>query len=161
MATDERASPATFELPNGGGGTDPFRLDEVTESTVVVLFQRDYHCRNCRQQATDVERRLDEFTAADALPVSVLPESPERTAEWAASIDASYPILADPDTQVGEAYDQPTRFGVLGSLSDLVGRMPLAVVLDTDGPRVRRRFPGNSPSDRPTIDELLDACRED
>lgn len=43
-----------FELPNVGAGPDPFRLSDVASLTeldpVVLIFQRDYHCVNCREQ---------------------------------------------------------------------------------------------------------------
>jgi peroxiredoxin Q/BCP len=70
--------------------------------------------------------------------------------------------LADPSKAVSDEYDQPTRFGALGSLHDLVGRMPLAVVFDTtDGePTVAKTYEGKTPGDRPTVDEFLDDVRD-
>ena len=52
----------------------------------------------------------------------------------------------------GEAYDQPTRFGALGSLHDLVGRMPKAVVFDARSgtPEVAAVNEGSMPADGPT-----------
>ena len=52
----------------------------------------------------------------------------------------------------GEAYDQPTRFGALGSLHDLVGRMPKAVVFDARSgtPEVAAVHEGSMPADGPT-----------
>ena len=37
-------------LPNVGPGPDPFTLDALPEDIVVVvlLFQRDHYCTNCR-----------------------------------------------------------------------------------------------------------------
>lgn len=151
-----------FECPNVGGGPDPLSLESVADGTdaVVLLFQRDYHCRNCRQQARQIEDRIGEFTRTDAVPVSVLPESRDRTADWAEATGVSYPVLADPDGELAESYDQPTRFGVLGAVSDLVGRMPLAVVVDAMGrePRIAARYEGSRPADRPTVADLLADC---
>ncbi|PSP41530.1 peroxiredoxin [Halobacteriales archaeon QH_10_70_21] len=61
----------------------------------------------------------------------------------------------------GEAYDQPTRFGALGSLHDLVGRMPKAVVFDARSgtPEVAAVHEGPMPADRPDVDEFLAAVR--
>lgn len=124
-----------FELENVAAGPDPFRLSAVADredlEAIVLLFQRDYHCVKCRRQVQAVADRYEEFEARDALVVSVLPESPERTASWQERYDLPFPLLADPSTDVGDEFDQPTRFGTLGSLSDFVGRMPLALVLDT------------------------------
>ena len=154
-----------FELPNAGAGSDPFSLSAVAAApdtdAVVLLFQRDYHCGNCRKQVQAIRDRYDEFEALHAAVVSILPEPPERAAEWQDSYDLPFALLADPNTDVSDAYDQPVRFGVLGSLHDLVGRMPVAIVLDTRSgePVVAYTYEGRMPADRPDIDDLLDEIR--
>lgn len=151
-----------FEQPNVGSGPDPLTLAGIEDGTdaVVLLFQRDYHCRNCRAQAREVEDRLSEFKRADAMPVSVLPESRDQTAAWVETTEVSYPVVADPDGELSAAYEQPTRFGIVGGLSDLLGRLPLAVVVDTTGqePAVAARYAGSSPGDRPALDALISDC---
>lgn len=151
-----------FSLPNVGPGRDPYGPTEaaVDHDALLLLFQRDYYCGNCRKQVAAVADRYDEFVGAGAEVASVLPESVDRTREWQAIVDLPYPVLADPGGETGDAYDQPTRFGALGNLFDLVGRMPLAVVLDLrGGPAVAETFPGSRPADRPEVDDLLAACR--
>ncbi|WP_336037238.1 redoxin domain-containing protein [Halobacterium yunchengense] len=154
-----------FELENVGAGESPFRLADALADddvdAVVVLLQRDYHCRNCRQQVQDVAERYDEFAAAGAVVVSVLPEPADRAADWQDAYDLPYPLLADPEKAVSDDLDQPTRFGFLGGLHDLVGRMPEALVVDVTGdePAVPFVHEGSSPADRPSIDELLSAAR--
>lgn len=153
-----------FELPNVGPGPHPFTLNSVAaedHDAIVLLFQRDYHCRNCRRQVREVADRYEAFRALDALVVSILPESRDRAADWQAIVGAPYPVLADPGAAAGDAYDQPTRFSILGSLHDIVGRMPLAVVLDVrDGAlRLAASFPGDRPADRPSVDTLLAECQ--
>jgi peroxiredoxin Q/BCP len=155
-----------FELENVGAGQSPFRLrDAVADDdvdAVVVLLQRDYHCRKCRQQVQDVADRYDEFQAENALVVSVLPEPADRARNWQDDYDLPYPLLADPEKAVADDLDQPTRFGVLGTLHDMVGRMPEALVLDvqSDDPTVEFVHRGSSPADRPSVADLLDAARE-
>lgn len=155
-----------FELPNVGRGDSPFRLSDAVDEdgvdAVVVLLQRDYHCRRCRQQVQDVAGRYDEFEAEDALVVSVLPEPPDRARNWQETYGLPYPLLADPEKAVSDDLEQPTRFGFLGGLHDLVGRMPEAIVVDVSGtePAVEFVHRGSSPSDRPSIDDLLAAVRE-
>ena len=166
--TATSSSPDTvpdFELPNASAGPDPFSLssaaaDAGTEA-VVLLFQRDHHCGNCRKQVQAIADRYDEFEALNAAVVSILPEPVERASEWQDSYDLPFALLADPDTDVSDAYDQPVRFGVLGSLHDLVGRMPVAMVLDTRSgePAVAYTYEGRRPADRPEIDDLLDEIR--
>ena len=158
--------PPEFELSNVAAGPDPFSLaDAVADpgiDALVLLFQRDYHCGNCRKQVQAVAERYDEFEALNATVVSILPEPVDRARSWQASYDLPFPLLADPDTAVSDAYDQPVRFGVLGSLHDLVGRMPVAMIVDTQGeePRIAYTYEGRMPADRPEIDDLLDRLRD-
>lgn len=155
-----------FELENVGAGTSPFRLEDTLSDpdidAVVLLLQRDYHCRKCRQQVQDVAARYDEFEAENALVVSVLPESVDQARNWQESYDLPFPLLADPAKQLGDDLDQPSRFGVLGNLHDMIGRMPEALVVDVRGtdPDIPFVHKGTSPSDRPSIDELLAEVRK-
>jgi peroxiredoxin Q/BCP len=154
-----------FELPNAGAGPDPFALsaaaaDHDTDA-IVLLFQRDYHCGNCRKQVQAIADRYDEFEALNATVVSVLPEPPDRARSWQESYDLPFPLLADPEADVSDAYDQPVRFGILGSLHDLVGRMPVALVLNVRAgePAVAYTYEGRMPADRPEIEDLLAEVR--
>lgn len=156
----------TFELENAGAGTSPFRLEDPLSNpdidAVILLLQRDYHCPKCRQQVQDVATRYDEFEAENALVVSVLPESVDQARNWQEAYDLPFPLLADPAKQLGDDLDQPSRFGVLGDLHDMIGRMPEALVIDVrgDDPTVTYVHKGTSPSDRPSIDELLTEVRK-
>lgn len=156
-------SAPAFELDNVGPGPDPLSLSDLVGAVdaVVVLLQRDHYCTNCRKQVQSVADRYEEFRERDAEVVSIVPESRERVAEWQASYDLPFPLLADPETDVSDAYDQPVRFGILGSLHDLVGRMPVALVLDVRAgePAVAYTYEGRMPADRPEIEDLLAEVR--
>lgn len=93
--------------------------------------------------------------------MAVLPESSEKARKWQDSYEPPYPLLADSAKELGEKFDQPTRFGALGNLHDMIGKMPEALVIDVTGadPEVRFIHKGTSPGDRPTIDELLAEVR--
>jgi len=147
----------SFELANGGVGPDPLRLDALEAAFVVLLFQRDHLCGSCREQVQEIAARYAEFRDRNAAVVSVLPESKERAAEWAASYDLPFPVVADPESETADRFGQPVRFGFLGELHDLLGRMPLVVIIDrrADEPRLVYSHVGNAPSDRPTIEGLL------
>jgi peroxiredoxin Q/BCP len=146
-----------FELPNVGPGPDPFRLDAVEADFLLLFFQRDYYCTNCRSQVQTLADRYEEFCARDAEVVSILPESVDQTRDWQTEYDLPYPLLADPDAAVGDQYDQPVRFGPLGRISDFFGRMPEVVVLDLRGdePTVAYTYRSRSTFDRPSVDDLL------
>lgn len=147
----------SFELPNGGSGPDPLQLNAIKAPLVVLLFHRDYHCRNCQEHVRDIADRYDEFRSRNAVVVSVLPEEKDRAAEWAESYGLPFPVLADPDNEMAEQFGQPVRFGMLGQLHDLIGRMPLVLIIDRrpDEPRLIYSHVGDAPGDRPTIEGLL------
>lgn len=150
-----------FELENVAAGPNMFAFSEAASDpgtdTIVLLFQRDYHCRDCRQQVQEIAERYGDFEEVNASVVAILPEPADHAAEWHRQYDLPFPLLADPSKAVSETYDQPTRFGPLGSLHDLIGRMPLAVVFGvTDSePTVMNTYEGKTPSDRPSINDLL------
>jgi peroxiredoxin Q/BCP len=148
-----------FSLPNVGPGPDPFSLGAVGDdvSFVLLFFQRDYHCIKCRQQVQALAERHDAFLERDAIVVSVLPEPAEQAREWVRRYDLPFPLLADDSARVSDAFDQPVRFGALGSFSDFFGRMPQIVALDVrEEPVVAWVDRGRSTFDRPSIDEILD-----
>ncbi|MFB6218322.1 MAG: redoxin domain-containing protein [Halobacteriaceae archaeon] len=151
-----QAAPA-FSLPNVGPGPDPFGLHSGDAAFLVLFFQRDHYCTNCRSQVQTVADHVGAFRERDAEPVSVLPEPVERAEEWQDRYDLPYPLLADPDASVSAAYGQPVRFGALGSFSDFLGRMPEVVAVDrrADPPGIAYTYRGSSTFDRPGVEELL------
>lgn len=156
----EQAAAPEFELPNVGPGPDPCSLADLARDHdfVVLFFQRDYHCTNCRKQVSQVKDRYSSYRARGATPVSILPEPRERAQEWQDRYELPYPLLADPGTDVADAYGQTVRFGMLGEYSDFLGRMPKVVVLDTRGdPRILWTHSGRSTFDRPSTRDILDA----
>lgn len=149
-----------FSLTNVAAGPDPFSLSALGDDVefVVLFFQRDHYCTNCRKQVQELAAHDDDFRKRDARIVSIVPEPVERVASWQASYDLPYPLLADPEAEIGEAYDQPVRFGLLGRFSDFFGRMPEVVIIDRRGPTPEIAYvhKGRSTFDRPDIQELLD-----
>lgn len=148
-----------FTLPNVGPGPDLVSPDSpAADGEAVVLFlHRDYHCNIRRRQVQQIADRIESFKREATMPMSVLPEPVDRARSWQEQYELPYPLLADPNKEVGAQYDQQTRFGVVGRLHDLFGRMPSVVVLDTrtDEPRLDRVYHGDSPRDRPSMDEVL------
>jgi peroxiredoxin Q/BCP len=154
----EGTTPPEFELPNVSVGPDPLSLSEVAEMVdfAVLLLLRDYHCPKCKQQVQDVATRAEALSERNAAVIGILPEPRERAEQWEAEFDLPFPLLADAEKEVGDKYDQPTRFGAFGRLHDLIGRMPETVVLDVrDEPEIIHTHEGESASDRPSVDELL------
>lgn len=150
--------PPEFELRNAGTGPDPLSLSTIAESVdfAILLLLRDYHCPKCREQVQRVAKKAEQLNRNDTAVVPILPDSYEKAADWQTEYDLPFPLLADPSGNVGEDYDQPRRFGALGRLHDLLGRMPKALLLDLrDGPEVLSVHEGEMPDDRPELEELL------
>lgn len=155
-----------LQLPNAGAGPDPLSLGELAErdevDAIVLLFQRDYYCMQCRQQVQRVNERYAEFTTRNAWVVSVLPEDEAAARKWVETYELMLPVLADPEGVAAGAYGQPTRWGMLGEALDLLGRLPKAVVLDTGEGELAPRLvhEGEDPGDRPSVDALLAKVEE-
>jgi len=164
MSGDE-AVPA-FELPNVGVGPDPLSLADLIENVqfAVLLFLRDYHCPHCKAQVQALGEAATAFNDHDAVVVPILPEPQERAAAWRDGFEMSFPfpLLADGEKSVAEKYDQPTRYGALGGLHDLLGRLPKAVILDTrgDDAEVVYTHRGDAVDDRPDVATLLEQVEQ-
>lgn len=151
-------APPSFELRNAGIGPDPLSLDDVADLVdfAILLLLRDYHCPKCRQQVTRVAEQAEAVERRNTAVIPVLPDSYEKATTWQEEYDLPFPLLADPEGAVGEAYDQNRRFGALGRLHDVIGRMPKAVVIDfREEPRIVDAHDGDSPGDRPPLETLL------
>ncbi|WP_459194586.1 peroxiredoxin family protein [Halosimplex sp. J119] len=154
-----------FLLANVGSGPDPCSLAALGDAEFVVLaFFRDFHCDWCRKQVRTLADDYDDFRDRDAAVAAVLPEPAERARRWVDRYDPPFPLLADPDGTVADAYDQPTQLGGLGAANDFLGRLPAVFVLDARGdePRFAWAHRGDSPRDRPDAAEVcakLDALR--
>jgi peroxiredoxin Q/BCP len=149
-----------FSLPNVGPGPDPVSLSALSadHDFALLLFQRDHYCTNCRQQVQTVAGRYDEFAERDTEVVSIVPEPPEKVRQWQDSYDLPYPLVADPETAAGDAYDQPVRFGLLGNWSDFLGRQPEAVLVALRrDPEIVWQYRSKTTFDRPRVDDLLSA----
>jgi peroxiredoxin Q/BCP len=161
MSTDSSTATVApaFELDNVGAGPDPLSLSALAGDNefVLLLFQRDYHCGNCRKQVQVFADWYDDFQDRETEVVSIVPEPRERVQSWQDEYDLPYPLCADPEKTVSEAYEQPVRFGILGKVSDLFGRMPKAVLLDCRGeePTIVYAHEGSSTWDRPELQEIF------
>jgi peroxiredoxin Q/BCP len=164
MSTPEaQSSVPEFELQNVGVGPDPLSLAEVASVSdfAVLLFLRDYHCPRCKAQVENLAAEAERFNERNAAVLPILPEPQARAESWKNEFDWAFPfpLLADGSKTVADKYDQPTQYGALGSLHDMIGRLPQSIVLDTRGDDTEVIFShrGDSAGDRPEADDLLDA----
>lgn len=162
MSTQRPKSGATapnFELPNVGVGPDPLSLDRIVDQVdfAVLLLLRDYHCPKCKNQVQTLAEEARQFAELNAVVLPVLPEPVEKAERWQEQFDLPFPLLADPQKDLAEKYDQPTRYGTLGKVHDLIGRLPESVILDTraNEAEIVYTYEGESAGDRPEIETLL------
>jgi len=89
-----------------------------------------------------------EFRAKGAYLVTLVVASPGSVQQTKQALGLPYPVLADTDHQVADAY------GVYDLLGDGYAA-PAVFVIDTDG-QILWQHIGGDPGDRPTAQEILD-----
>ena len=153
-----------FELGNAGPGPDPCSLSALADGGefVVLYFQRDHECTDCRTQVRQTRDRYDGFRARDAVPAFVLPGPRDHAQGWHDEFELPFPVLADADGTVASAYGQPVRLAFASDWSDFFGRMPTVAVVDArgDDPVLAWTTAGKTVYDRPTTSDVLDAVDE-
>jgi len=149
-------------FPNAGPGPDELSLRAIAGredvDAIILLLQRDYLCSKCRKQVRTVAAQYEAFRSAGAEVVAVLPEPKDRVVKWVTSYDLPFPFFADPETVLGDALEQPVRFGLLGKAADLIGRMPEAALFDARNGSLElvNVHRGKYPADRPSVEQLLE-----
>lgn len=156
-------TPPAFELPNVGAGPDPLSLEAVGAAAdfAIVLMLRHYHCPMCRARVRKIVEWTESIERDDTVVIVVLPNGEGKAGRLAAKYDLPFALLADPDGEICDGFEQRHRFGRLGRLHDLIGRMPKAVVLDLRGePAIVEDHDGKTPADRPALADLLGTVDE-
>ena len=127
--TAEVGSPAPeFTLP-GTDSTDTGRRDyslrEYRGQVVVLVFYPGDSTAVCTRQLSSYNEDIDSFTEAGAQVVAISPQSVASHDEFSCKQGGfAFPLLADTDKAVGEAY------GILGPLGFY---RRSAFVIDADG----------------------------
>lgn len=99
----EKGSPAPdFTLPSDTGAD--VTLSALKGKKVVLYFYPKDDTPGCTTQACDFRDSLPRFEGADAVVLGVSPDSVESHGEFRAKHDLNYPLLADVDHRVAEAY---------------------------------------------------------
>ena len=139
-------------------GVDPrtgeervFRRSEFEGAPLVVVFYPADNTPVCTQQLRTYTAGLSEFESVGAAVVAISPQSVASHLEFSAAEGGfAFPMLADPDKEVGRAY------GILG-LMDLYRRSTF--VVDPSGRIVyAQRMVGPGLTFHP-VDELVAAIR--
>jgi peroxiredoxin Q/BCP len=91
-----------FTLPDQNG--EPVSLSGLRGQTVVLYFYPKADTPGCTKQACGVRDHEADYQRADAVVIGVSPDPVTRIASFAAKYDLGFPLLADEDHAVAEAY---------------------------------------------------------
>ena len=99
----ERGQPAPdFALPNQHGET--VRLSDLRGNTVVLYFYPKADTPGCTTQACGIRDHRVEYEQAGAVVLGVSPDPVKRVAKFDDKHGLGFPLLADEDHTVAEAY---------------------------------------------------------
>ncbi|TNU73061.1 peroxiredoxin [Miniimonas arenae] len=94
-----------FTLPTAGGGTVSLaELRESATSGVIVYFYPAAGTPGCTTQACDFRDSLASLQGAGYAVVGISPDSEKKLTSFADAEHLSFPVAADPDKKVLEAY---------------------------------------------------------
>jgi thioredoxin-dependent peroxiredoxin len=91
-----------FTLPDQHG--DPVRLADLRGKTVVLYFYPKADTPGCTTQACGVRDHRADYSQAGAVVLGVSPDPVKRVAKFDDKYGLGFPLLADEDHAVAEAY---------------------------------------------------------
>jgi peroxiredoxin Q/BCP len=130
-----------FALPDQHGGT--VKLSDLRGRPVVLYFYPKADTPGCTKQACGIRDRRADYERAGAVVLGVSPDPVERVKKFDDKYVLDFPLLADSDHEVAEAYGTwvekrsfgRTRMGIARTtfLIDAEGRV--ATVLENVSPK--------------------------
>ena len=103
MAEIEKGDSAPdFELAADDGST--VSLEGLRGRKVVLYFYPKDDTPGCTTQACDLRDRMPRFEAIDAVVLGVSPDSVKSHQKFKKKYELNFPLLADEDHEVAEAY---------------------------------------------------------
>ncbi len=118
-----------FTLPTADGGS--LTLSDLRGSHVVVYFYPAAGTPGCTLEAANFRDSSPRLAQAGYRLVGISPDTPARLASFAADEQLDYPLLADPDHAVLDAWGAWGEKTLYGRL--IVGVIRSTVVLDPTG----------------------------
>jgi peroxiredoxin Q/BCP len=96
------------------------RLDDFRGRRLLVYFYPEADTPGCTTQSCDVRDHRQEFDSLGVDVVGISPDEPDKQLAFDRKYDLGFPLLADTDHAVGDAWDTWGERGVVRS-SFLVG----------------------------------------
>lgn len=120
-----------FELPD----TDlaPVSLAVYAGKRVIVYFFPAAMTPGCTIEAVDFNAALDKLAAAEFEVIGISPDQPTKLAKFKAKEGLSFPLLADPDRAVLDAYGAFGSKTLYGKVVTGVIRSTFIIDVDADG----------------------------
>jgi len=118
-----------FSLSTADGQT--ISRADLEGKKAIIYFYPAASTPGCTKQACDFRDSLASLQSAGYQVVGVSPDKPEKLAKFTAAEDLNFPLLADPDKAVLEAYGAYGEKSLYGKLTRGVIRS--TVVLDETG----------------------------
>ena len=146
----EGAEAPDFTLPDQNG--DPVTLSDLRGAPVVLYFYPRADTPGCTAQACGVRDHADAYEAARVTVMGVSPDPPGAVARFAEKYSLRFPLLADEDHAVAEAYGVWGEKRMYGKTYWGVSRSTF--IIDSEG-RIAKVMPQVSPETHD--DEVLSA----
>jgi peroxiredoxin Q/BCP len=139
-----------FTLPDQGG--NPVSLSGLRGKTVVLYFYPKADTPGCTTQACGIRDHRADYERAGAVVLGVSPDPVDAVAKFDKKYDLDFPLLADSDHAVTEAYGVWVEKSMYGR--KYMGAQRATFIIDGDGV-VRHVIPKASPKTHD--DEVLAA----
>jgi len=146
----EGAEAPDFTLPDQSG--DPVTLSDLRGAPVVLYFYPRADTPGCTAQACGVRDHADAYEAARVTVMGVSPDPHGAVARFAEKYSLRFPLLADEDHAVAEAYGVWGEKRMYGKTYWGVSRSTF--IIDSEG-RIAKVMPQVSPETHD--DEVLSA----
>ncbi|HEY4576953.1 MAG TPA: thioredoxin-dependent thiol peroxidase [Yaniella sp.] len=118
-----------FALPDADGNT--VSLADYAGQKVIVYFYPKAMTPGCTTQACDFRDRMERFTADGYAVIGISPDPVDKLDKFTEEEDLNFPVLADEDHQVAEAYGAWGEKNNYGKVSE--GLIRSTIVIDEDG----------------------------
>lgn len=118
-----------FTLPSDRG--EQVSLADYRGRKLVIFFYPAAMTPGCTKEACDFRDSLEPLRQAGYAVVGVSPDEPEKLAQFVAKESLTYPLLADPDKAVLEAYGAYGEKKLYGKT--VTGVIRSTIVVDEEG----------------------------
>ena len=118
-----------FALPDADGNT--VSLADYAGQKVIVYFYPKAMTPGCTTQACDFRDRMERFTADGYAVIGISPDPVDKLDKFTEEEDLNFPVLADEDHQVAEAYGAWGEKNNYGKVSE--GLIRSTIAIDEDG----------------------------